>query len=218
MKTTEKLVDELVAGLEPVSPPPTNNLVTLGWLAVSAACVAMVIHLAGPIRLGAFTQLHKVPHFTLEMILGAGAALTLALAAFRSATPGLLDKRLLWLALGLITLWVGSIAASLFSPALDTGMLGKRDHCVYETLLYGLPPLVVLLMWQRRLFVLAPVRSAMLAGLAAGILPALYMQIACMHDASHILLFHVAPAFVLAALAPAVAWLLNRRSTAQDKT
>ena len=209
MKTTDKLVDELVADLEPVTPPSVGTAGAV-WLLVSALFVVLAMHMAGPIRPGAFEQLLEFPHFALEMLLGAAAALTLALAAFRAAVPGLLGRGLGLVAGGLALLWVLNYVAGLAYPALEPSMLGKRDHCVFEVLLYGLPPLLALLYWQRRLFALQPGRAAALAGVAGGILPALYMQIACMHSPSHILLFHIAPAVALAGLAPAMLWAWNR--------
>jgi hypothetical protein len=39
---------------------------------------------------------------------------------------------------------------------------------------------------------------ALRCGLAAGLIPALYMQIACMYDPGHILLFHILPGLSVA--------------------
>ena len=198
-----KLLDELVDDLAPVAPQAVTAP-WLAWLGGSVLFVLVAIHLAGPIRPDAMAQLLGAPRFALEMALGAAAALALSVAGFRAAVPGLLGSAGWRLALGLGGLWVLSLVVGLLYPALEPSMLGKRDHCVVETLLYGIPPMLLLLYWQRRMFALSPLRSAAMAGLAAGILPALYMQIACMYEPGHALKFHVAPAVVLAGLAAAM--------------
>ena len=52
----------------------------------------------------------------------------------------------------------------------------------------------------------------MLLALAAGMIPALFMQVACMYDPSHILLLHILPglSMVLGAAALASWWRLPR--------
>ena len=78
--------------------------------------------------------------------------------------------------------------------------------------LYSVPPLVWLIYLQRQRYVLEPVRAVGHAALAAGLLPALMMQIACMYEPSHILSFHVLPVVILAAFAIGLTWLLTRRA------
>lgn len=201
MKTTEQLIDDMASGLRPVA-PARWGVAWITWLCASALAVALAIHVAGPIRATALQQLQEVPRFALEMGVGAAAAITLALLAFRSAIPGVPTRRPALLAAGLVALWLTSFLAGFAVPALEPSMLGKRDHCVVETVLYGLPPMLALIYWQRRMYALSPARASVLAALAAGILPALYMQVACMYAPAHILAYHVAPVVLLAILAP----------------
>ena len=202
-----QLLNDLVDDLAPVTPRPVTGQ-WLAWLAASVLFVLLAIHLSGPIRPTAPAQLQEVPRFTLEMLVGVAAALALANAGFRAAVPGMLSARWLWLALGLAGLWLLNLVVGVVYPALEPSMLGKRDHCVFETLLYGMPPMLALLYWQRRMLALAPLPAAALTGLAAGILPALYMQVACMYDPGHALMFHVGPALALAAIAVGLRKLL----------
>ena len=88
-------------------------------------------------------------------------------------------------------------------------MLGKRDHCVVETLLFALPPACLALFLTRRLYPLKPVRSALLFCLVAGMLPALYMQIACMYAPLHIIQMHIVPGLLVALAGGAAAWLAS---------
>jgi hypothetical protein len=85
----------------------------------------------------------------------------------------------------------------LVSPVLEPSMLGKRDHCFIETLVFALPPTVLALFLVYRLFPLRPVYGAALVCLAAGMMPALYMQIACMYAPVHILQMHIFPGLLV---------------------
>lgn len=202
MRSREDLLNRLVADLEPVPRTADVRLWTTGWLLVSAACVMLLTHLAGPIRPTALTQLASYPRFQLEMAMGAMTAAGLCFLAFRAAIPGAFRPWLVWPVMITAVGWLAAIALGLVVPALEPSMLGKRDHCYLETVLYGLPPLVAALYWQSRQYPLQAGVSAVLAGLAAGSLPALYMQIACMYAPSHILAFHIGPGILLGLMAP----------------
>lgn len=213
MRKRDDLLDSLTSGLVPVAPAPNLGTLTLVWLLVSASYVVLLTHFMGPIRPTAISQLQSEPRFLLEMALGTLAAAGLAVVAFRAATPAALGRGLAAVAGAMAALWLAGFVAGLFSPALEPSMLGKRDHCYVETFVYAVPPLVGLLYWQRRLYPLQPEKAALLAGLAAGVLPALYMQIACMYQPSHILAFHIGPALAVAAVAPLLLRLWRPRSS-----
>ena len=212
MTKRDDLLDSLASGLVPVAPAPNLRVLTLVWLLLSASYVVLLTHSLGPIRPTAINQLQSEPRFMLEMVLGAMAAAGLAVVAFRAAMPAALGRGVAAVVGAMVALWLGGFVAGLLSPALEPSMLGKRDHCYLETFVYAIPPLVGLLYWQRKLYPLQPEKAALLAGLAAGVLPALYMQIACMYQPSHILAFHVGPALAIAAIAPLLLRLWRRRS------
>ena len=202
MRNRDDLLDSLASGLAPVSPAPSPGVLVAVWFLVSASYVVLVTHFLGPIRPTALQQLQSEPRFMLEMLLGTVAALGLAAVAVRAATPAALSRGLAVAVSALIALWLGGFVLGLLSPALEPSMVGKRDHCFVETFVYAIPPLLALLYWQRRFYPLQPGKAAMLAGLSAGLLPALYMQIACMYQPVHILAFHVGPGLAVAIVAP----------------
>jgi hypothetical protein len=73
-------------------------------------------------------------------------------------------------------------------------MAGKRIGCYFQTLLFAGPPMVAgIWLAHRYYFPLAPLRTAALVGLAGAMLPALFMQFACMYDPVHILTHHILP-------------------------
>ena len=67
----------------------------------------------------------------------------------------------------------------------------------------------------RRLYPLSPIRTAMSVGLVAGMLPALYMQLACMYEPAHILTFHILPGLLMVGAGAGIAmkWSLRQRSS-----
>ena len=209
MNSQRDLIDSLVSDLAPARPASSPNLQALGWFAISAAYIVLATSAIGPLRANAFAQLLAEPRFLFEMLLGLVAIHALSFSLFQSAVPGILTRRRVWIAAGLLAIWVASYVVGLVSPALEPSMLGKRPHCYLETLILALPPLLLGLFGLPRLFPLSPVRSAMAAGLTAGMFPALYMQIACMYDPAHILAFHIAPGAAVALCGLALVRLLR---------
>lgn len=202
MSSRESLLDNLVEDLQPVRPVPDLRLLICGWLVGSVVYVVGVTHLLGPIRPGVLGQLQAHPRFLAEMVLGGVAIAALATWVFRAAVPGAGSAAVRWLTMVAAGLWLCAIVVGLAVPALEPSMLGKRDHCYLEAFVVALPPLLAALYLQRRLYPLSAVRSALLAGFAAGALPALYMQIACMYMPLHNLLFHIGPGVLVGLLAP----------------
>jgi hypothetical protein len=171
------------------------------WLLLAGVYSVTILLATGPLREGALGSLITVPVFTLELALAAATAVLLARAALRTAIPDgaswLAHSRLALLA---ALAWIGLLAAGwLAEPALPS-MLGKRDHCFFEALIFGLPSFALLLFAARRLMPLRPRATAALAGAAAAAPPALLMQLACMYAPAHALAYHLSaiPALALA--------------------
>ncbi len=211
MNRRDELIQQLSADLESVRPAPSVDLVSVLWLVTSAAYVIVLTHLWGPIRPNALHQLSTEPRFLAETALGVAAIALAAVMAFRAAVPGALASGLRRAAFAMLGLWLASYVVGLYSPALDPSMLGKRPHCMWETLVYALPPALAGLLLVRRLYPLQPVHTATAVGLVSGMIPALYMQLACMYVPSHILLFHILPGMLMALVAAAIAWLFLLR-------
>ena len=167
--------------------------------------------LLGRVRETALLQLQTEPHFLLESLLGLAAIMATTLVTFRAGIPGLASRGLALLAAVLLGAWLLNHLLGLSWPALEPSMLGKRPHCYLETLLLAVPPLVLALHWLGRMYPLSPRLAVLAAGLACGLLPALYMQIACMYEPSHILKFHILPGLLVAPLAMLINRLLPHR-------
>jgi hypothetical protein len=211
MNKHDLLISNLSRDLAPVSPAPNVNILAMVWILLSAIYVVAVTHLFGPVRSGAFSQLATDPRFLLESMLGLAAIFWISLLAFRASIPGVLSRQFAAGGLILMALWLAQYVIGLVSPALEPSMLGKRDHCFMETMIYALPPILSGLFLIRRLYPLRFVRTAMSISLAAGMLPALYMQLACMYEPSHILVFHIFPGLLMVLAGAAIAALWRPR-------
>lgn len=208
MNVRDELIESLSHELEPVSPVPGINALAALWVLLSTAYVVAMTYLLGPIRPGAISQLIAEPRFLLESLLGVAAIIWISVAAFRAAIPASLSKSFAMIGTVLLSLWLTQYVIGLVSPALEASTLGKRGHCYFETMAYSLPPILIGLYLIRRLYPLRFTRTSMTLSLAAGMIPALYMQLACMYEPLHILGFHILPglAMVLVGAVASALW------------
>lgn len=207
-----RFIDGLSDGLQPVRGPRRTATLLSIWLAASWLFVTAVMLAAGPFRPGVAGQLAASPRFLLETLVGlAGGVLTIH-AAIRLGIPGPASVgRRIAPALLVLAGWVLAYVYGLLSPALEPSMLGKREQCIWEVLLYGGPPLALGLYLLRRLAPFARATTGMMLGLAAGAIPGLLMQLACMYIPEHILVAHIAPNAALGVVgALAGVWVLRR--------
>ncbi len=211
MNKHETLIANLSSNLAPVSRPPNINRLAVAWFLLSAIYVIVVTHLFGEIRPGAIAQLSTEPRFLLETLLGVVAIFWFSLLAFRSAIPAALSKRFAIAGLVLMTLWLSQYVIGFVSPALEPSRLGKRGYCYIETMVYSLPVILTGLFLVRRLYPLGFVRTAMSVSLVAGMIPALYMQLACMYAPAHILALHILPGLLMVGVGAGIAtwWRLR---------
>ena len=211
MNSREDLIASLSSDLQRVRPTGNINLLAVGWLLLSAFYVVGITHWFGPVRSNALVQLVTEPRFMLESVVGVLAITVTTLIAFRAAIPGVLSARFFTTGVVLMLVWLSCYVVGLLSPALEPSMLGKREHCIWETFIYALPPMLLAFVLTRRLYPLQPVQTAMYFSLAAGMMPALYMQIACMYAPAHILQFHILPGLMVVLVGAAIAWAVRSR-------
>jgi hypothetical protein len=142
-------------------------------------------------------------------VLAGGAAV---LGLMRLRVPGLaLGARAATLGLVAWAAWAAWQLLELWGRTAPPSTLGQRNGCVLEVLLYSLPPLTLALWMARRAAPLERGWTGLLAGLAAGVLPALAMQLACMDDPLHALGLHLAPVLAVAGLGALLGRLALRR-------
>ena len=212
MPSRDDLVRDLVGQLHPVRGAASPTVLALGWLAAGWILVAVAMLLVGPFRPGAGGQLLGSLRFATETLFGLAAGVVATWVAFDAGIPGAAPhRRRMAFALGVLALWGSVYAVGLVAPALEPSMLGKRPHCLIEVVVFGLPAAVGALLMMRRLAPLDRGLVGFAVGAAAGAIPGLLMQLACMYDPSHILKFHIAPVGIVTLAAGALAPFVLRR-------
>ena len=212
MRPRERLIDDLVQQLRPVRRALTPAVLALAWLAGSWIFVLAVTVASGSLRPGIGTQLAGEPRFLLECLLGfAVGGLAIHAAGKLSIPSPRSPARQAAPAMLLLVAWVGAYVYGLADPALEPSMVGKREYCYLQTLLFAGPTLAACLWLVRRAAPLERVWTGALAGAAAASLPALMMQIACIYDPAHILSHHLAPVGIAGLLGALLGPLALRR-------
>lgn len=211
MKQRQDLIAELAAAGKPVQRVGRIGRDALIWLCAAALLAVGAVISGGPVRSGALAQLGQAPQFMFESVLGIVTIVALAVAAFRTGIPSPtpIARQVAW-PLALLVAWVCVYVLGLISPALEPSMAGKRAYCWLESLAYGLPGLVLGCLALRRLWPLHGAWTGALLGLAAGSMPALIMQFACMYAPLHILEFHLLPGLALGLVGAGLGKLLLR--------
>ncbi len=201
---TNRVIDGLVRDLEPVRTVGSGRPWLLLWLMLAWMVVLGLTVATGSFRAGVAEQLTGSWRLALECGLGSALGVVSMGAALGLGIPGGLQPRPALAAVGiLVGGWLLLCVVGLFWPALPPTMLGKRPHCSLETFLFAALPLLLALGMVRRRIFLRPGLGGLLLGVAAGSIPALVMQWACMYGAQHALVHHLGPA-ALVALAGAV--------------
>jgi hypothetical protein len=186
---TDDLIRQLAAAAAPVRrllPPWRRALV---WLALVLPYVVLVIwfYPATP----ALSAMHGT-RFMIEEFAAASTAIAAAWAAFASTVPGS-DRRLLWLPLAPLALWLATLGTGCVDDWLRTGAGGlalRPDwDCLPPSLLLGWLPLTVMVVMLRRGAPLRPHLSVLLGALAVAGLVNVGLQTFHIGDVSIMVLF-----------------------------
>lgn len=197
-------IEQLTADLSPSPKRLAPSIAMLLWLGGSMLWAWGVSLWLGPLRANVTAQMLSQPMYMIELATGLAAICVLFWAAMCHAMPGYPARQATRIGMALAILWVGSILWGFLEPAGTHSMLGKRHHCMWEVFLISTPPILSGVILQIRRYALQPVQAAWVAGLAAGLIPAWIMQVACMHEPEHALRLHIAPALAMGILAALV--------------
>lgn len=210
MTTREQLLSQLVDENKGGVKPYSVSAATLSWLAIAFGSVVLAMLWVQNLRPNWFQDLLESPQFAFETISGLVAIVLLSLLVFRMGVPASQRR---WLLIGSIVftvLWLSSFVVGLFyHPALEPAMLGKREFCRYETLVFALPPLLLGMFYLHRACVLNWPLSSFGLGVLSAMLPAWLMQMACMYDPAHILDAHVSPIILVAVFSTTLGYIVN---------
>ncbi|MDJ0790116.1 MAG: NrsF family protein [Myxococcota bacterium] len=205
--TREEHIEALVADHRPVAAAGRTGLHLGLWLAASVGFVVAVTWATGPLRPG----LPSV-QLLVELGLGLGVVVLGALGALRlgQPQPRSVGRRITPALLATVG-WLALLALAMWAPALEPTMAGKREGCEHWVFALGLPPLLLGLAGLRRFAPFGRVLPGALLGAAAGAIPAVVMQVACMYDPIHALELHTLPVLGLVGVGAALGPLTLRR-------
>lgn len=191
----ESLISELSSNLEVTAPLAAPTVRAGLWLSFAYLVSLALILATGPLRPGFMQQLMENPRVLLELILGLAIAPMTIYTAFQLSVPDekYLKAKHLWVAFIPLGLLMISLFVGLWAPSMESSMIGKRDHCLLETLIFGMVPTLVAYKMLVKAFPWRKYWSASLLAMAAIAPGAALMHIACMYDAKHILIYHMVP-------------------------
>jgi hypothetical protein len=210
---TDELIQQLASDLEPVRPLRPVSLRVAGWVVLAGASLAMVMLLMG-VRRELGDTLDRAD-FAFEALLLLATALSAAAAALVISVPGAEQSRLVrWLPMvgGIACLlWAAGELGLAAATGAPTGRLTFAWHCVYKTTSVAAIPGAALFLMVRRAAPMHATWAGLLAVLATTAVGVLGANIICPNDRPlHMLLWHVAPLLLFAALGAALGtWLLR---------
>ncbi|NJO32712.1 MAG: DUF1109 domain-containing protein [Rhodospirillales bacterium] len=156
-------------------------------------------------------QIANDTRFMIEQAATLATAFTAAIAAFRSAVPGF-DKRILFLPIASLGLWLASVGHGCIQDWLQLGGDGLAVRpdwdCLPMATIIGIVPAAAIIVMLRKATPLHPRLTLALAALAVASIANFGLQFAHVRDASiMVLVWHLGAAAVLAALG---GWLGKR--------
>jgi hypothetical protein len=200
---TDRLIESLVRGLEPVRPLPSLRLAFAVILAVWATLLGAVLWTqGGEIGLRSLFADHVYLGSSVGLAIAALGATFSALAA---GVPGRERIEIAGMGVALIGLLAAAVACWIgmdeLRTVLSTSHAGVDRMCFQKGVLLSLLPGGVVLSFLVRGWALHPLRAAGVALLASGALGALIVQASCGDlDPRHLLVGHLAVPVVLALL------------------
>ena len=209
---TEKLIERLAEGVEPVRRLSRPWRRTAIWLLVAIPYVMLVVFVVSP-RDDLITMMSKW-RFVIEQVAALMTGITAAAVAFTTTVPGHNRKFLLFPLLPL-TVWLASLAQGCVQDWIQlgpNGLLLQPDlFCFPAIVLVGAIPAIAMAVMLRRGAPLTPHLTTALGGLAAAGLGNFGLRLFHTQDASlMVLVWQVGTVFILTALAAGAGrFLLN---------
>lgn len=191
-RNTDTLIEELVAGLEPVRPISTARglIVAAASLSLTLVAAIMMTGLSWD-----FATLAANPVYTIAtgsfLLLGAIASLSVVMQA--KPRVGADHSGWKWAASMLAILPVAALVSSIDSWQTDVASASTLDGlgCVMAGALFGLVTLAALTAWQRQGAPMNLERAGLLTGIASGCFGIAGFSLSCTHaDIIHIGIWH----------------------------
>lgn len=180
----ERLVEDLVGGLEPVRPLPAPALRAALWIGVTLLLGMSLMTCRNP---QGFMERMTVPDLALAALGAVLTAVTAAFAAFATSVPG---RSAAWAILPLpaAALWIGASGLGCLrgwlAPGTDVPDAGEITSCFTFLVCVSAPLSLLIVVMLRRACPLRPNLTAALGGLAAAAAAAVLLMPFHPHDAT----------------------------------
>lgn len=199
-KHRDEFIKGMVASHRPAPPLIRPGRRALLWFAIALPLIAVAMTLRQEFRSGFGSQLVQHPTLLLEVVSALVLTLLGSYAALVRSIPGEAIPRWTVTALWVTgVLFAAAVAAEFTHFAPEASMLGKRLHCWVEVVVFGGAGTVAFVALVRRGWVRFSWKIGATYGLVA-LIPGALMQLACMYDPVHNVLFHFLPALPVIAL------------------
>jgi hypothetical protein len=195
---TERLIQDLSQGLEPVRPVRRPWIRTVLWLAILVPYMAMFLMVMAPRHDLAIRILD--PRFQIEQAFAFATGITAVLAAFASVIPGERKRVWMWPLLPLAG-WLGSIGEGCVRAGIDGITFHHNLTCFPFIAVLGTAPGIVLWIMLRRGAPMTPRLTVALGALGAAGLGNFCVRLGHPEDVTVMLLvWHVGGVLLLAAI------------------
>ena len=202
MLTKEQFIKKISADLTPVHKMPTVGARYLAWLILSLIIVSGALFLIQSYRPGFFNDLLSDPFYFVETVFSFLPFLLAGLAALLLSVPGRSVSP--WLFRIMIASGFLFVGMTVFNLLTQLSVLPHPSNfhrnCVVEILALSWVPILSLVYFASQGYAMLTNRLVLLVGAAGASLPMALMQIACVSEPGHNLLYHLAPAAVACGL------------------
>jgi len=172
------------------------------WFLVNLFFVLLITYGVQGFRQNFVQDLWQAPLLSAELMIGLTLSYLSGLYVFKRSIPGEKFQQKNFTPILLIFTILGVlILAAFFTPPKSTPYNGARSFCEFEILFYGLTSMVSLFFFNRLGFTQQLNKWERISiAFSVGMVPASVMQLACMFDPTHSLLFHYSPVILLVLL------------------
>lgn len=189
-------IKELSQDLKSVKPLLSPERRTILWLFLSFLIITGLMFIIKPLNsiiLNKFTH----PTFVVEFSLIFGSIVSMSYASFLSVVPGAIAKKnLKYFFAPVITLFTYYLIKYI-AHMTSAHEVAHRPTCLTEVLVYAVIPSLHILWLVKKGFFVDRRPTLFYATTSAALVPALLMHLGCMHGTVHVMMFHLAPAFII---------------------
>lgn len=174
----------------------------LTWWLVALLANASVMAWVQLYRPHFLTDLLTYPRFSLEILSAFILGSFLIYRSFIALIPG--ANAPTWVnRIGVLSafLFIATLVVSFKDASPPASTTGARAYCVEEVFIYGLVSVISLIYFIRKTNFKVSLDKFWIMGLAAGLIPATLMQMACMYGPMHSLLLHYGPILLVSLIA-----------------